>query len=413
MVANPTSIEPASLPVFDIEHMGGAPTRPGEPSGYTTGTAGATQANVGPSRRIVVRPPTLSTAILQASYEGIAFPVTGLSDTLSNDAAIHRAYMVPGGMIEPTGYAPRTGTATVAFDNGVPWGDGSVPLFPDVFQAFLTAVRNSPIGTLVHPHYGPIRALLSNVRVETRPTTRSGVMVTFTYTEDGEYESPNTTDQTARLLDEAGQFDNTIAQYRNTPTTGGYTGRLQAELAQQSASISYVQGQANQLANALTLAQMLSIGSALTQTLLLNASVIAAWPADMSPFGSPILTSTFNMLGLVGLVVPGQSGAAVGVAVSTAQSLQDSFVDFAAYTQTAGQVLRVTPTGPGDTSRRTLRAPMTPTQAAVAFYGDARYVDLVLDINGPPGRTGAYPAGFVLTLVPVAPWTDYSQGYGR
>lgn len=124
--------------------------------------------------------PTFAETILDASYEGIRFPVSAAATETSHDAVEHTAYRVPGADIEHTGRAADRGTITIPFHNDLV---GYGQLYPAVYQRFVEVVKSTPKGRLVHPTRGPMTALVKSIAENVTGEERDGITVTLQWVE--------------------------------------------------------------------------------------------------------------------------------------------------------------------------------------------------------------------------------------
>lgn len=133
-------------------------------------------------------PRSFAATILRASFEGVEFPVASADTTTSHDGQGHKAYLVPGADFEPTGLNEDHGTLTVPLHNGV---DGMEDLYPATFRRLLAAVKANPIGAMVHPTRGRIRAFVSVFHDAFDASTQDGITVQLQWAEH----NGNSTDQ--------------------------------------------------------------------------------------------------------------------------------------------------------------------------------------------------------------------------
>lgn len=126
-------------------------------------------------------PKSFEATLLRASYEGITFPVEQADTETSHDGVGHKAYRVDGADYEPTGLNEDKGTLVVPLFNGI---EGRFDLYPATYKYLLQAIKLNPLGRLVHPTRGSIRAFMSVAREQlSADRDRDGVRLTLTWAE--------------------------------------------------------------------------------------------------------------------------------------------------------------------------------------------------------------------------------------
>lgn len=114
--------------------------------------------------------------ILRASYENIPFPVAHADTESGHDGKLHKAYLVPGGEWEPTGLNPDSGVLSVPLFPGV---DGMEDLYPGTYRRLLAAIKDVPVGRLVHPTRGTMRVFMQKVGESTTAEAQNGTLLTL------------------------------------------------------------------------------------------------------------------------------------------------------------------------------------------------------------------------------------------
>lgn len=115
------------------------------------------------------------------SYESIAFPAVDLTTGWGNDRALHQGLLTPGADAQTTGRKPFSIHMRIAFVNDIiGWPKN---LFPDRYQALMEKFRRVPLGTLVHPTYGPITSHVDDVQEHLDPKIGNGMFVDVAWTE--------------------------------------------------------------------------------------------------------------------------------------------------------------------------------------------------------------------------------------
>lgn len=123
----------------------------------------------------------LESTLLEAAFEGVAFPVSDAkSDGPAHDYAEHVARGRRGADLEPTGLRTQRGTLTVPMLAGT---RGHPRAYPDDYRALLSAIIAHPIGTLTHPTRGTMRAGLRVANEDASPDHRNGLVLQLEWIE--------------------------------------------------------------------------------------------------------------------------------------------------------------------------------------------------------------------------------------
>ena len=118
-------------------------------------------------------------SLVDASYEGIRFPVTSAPVDGGHDSVEHRAYLRPGAVIEPTGRKAYRGTLVIPLVNtDLLMRRYGGPLFPDLLDRLRLKFQDRPLGRLVHPQLGPLDAHIASWPFELTAEDRGGVRMT-------------------------------------------------------------------------------------------------------------------------------------------------------------------------------------------------------------------------------------------
>ncbi len=118
--------------------------------------------------------------LLEASFEGVAFPAESEEGEFGHDVVEHAARGRDGADLEPTGWRARRGTIVACFVNGV---EGQENLFPGRYNELVAAIKAHPIGSFAHPVEGLMDAMLKVGRRSTRAEDRGGCRVTIEWVE--------------------------------------------------------------------------------------------------------------------------------------------------------------------------------------------------------------------------------------
>lgn len=125
--------------------------------------------------------------ILEASFEGVQFPVADVEVQDGHDIIPHVAYQRPGADIEPTGPKARSGKLTIPMLNDIGYGT----LFPGRYLELRQKIRDNPLGEFTHPLEGNMVASLHTVSIQASADNRSGVMMTIEWLEHNDTATPN------------------------------------------------------------------------------------------------------------------------------------------------------------------------------------------------------------------------------
>ncbi len=122
-------------------------------------------------------------ALVEASYEGVAFPCSSAPFEGGHDSVEHRAYLRRGSAIEPTGLKAYRGTLVVPLVNAPALVRRFGTLFPDLLERLRLKFHDHPIGRLVHPVLGPLDAHIAGWPAELTAEDRGGARMTITWIE--------------------------------------------------------------------------------------------------------------------------------------------------------------------------------------------------------------------------------------
>jgi prophage DNA circulation protein len=121
----------------------------------------------------------LRESLIEASFEGIAFPTGKLSTEGGHDSVEHTAYRRNGADVEPTGVRAKRGTIEALFLNGI----GAGTIYPARLQQLLNAIERTPLGRLQHPTEGLLTAHVKTWRRDTDPQQRGGEVLELQWVE--------------------------------------------------------------------------------------------------------------------------------------------------------------------------------------------------------------------------------------
>ncbi len=96
--------------------------------------------------------------LLECSWRGISFPVTGFRTQIRQGIALHARPDQDGARVEATGRDPISFSCTIPCRNGIAAGKNETwgVLYPDTWRALIRAFSDRSKGTLVHPSLGAI-----------------------------------------------------------------------------------------------------------------------------------------------------------------------------------------------------------------------------------------------------------------
>ena len=290
-------------------------------------------------------------SLLEASFEGVAFPVEAESGEFGHDLVEHTARLRDGADLEPTGWKALRGTLTAVFINGV---EGQQDLFPRRYEQLRDAIRAHPIGDLVHPVDGLLRACIKVVKRETSGNERGGCRVHLEWVEHNasasslaQFSGAPATDAPTTAIQRADDADTEMAA---VDSTGGYASLGDATRA----GLAYLEGDQRTYAD-------------IAATLRSLEDAVAGNEA-MAAFA-------------------GVDGYAVAAALSayraTLNDLRNRYLP---------QTDRV--------RFHTVASSMPDWQVALEVYGDARHAPLIRQANGWMDYS-AIPAGTELVILPA------------
>lgn len=121
--------------------------------------------------------------LLEASYEGITFPVSDADSSTENGFVAHKAYRRPGADIEPTGREPYQGSLTMPLVNDTQLIQQYGTIFPDLLEQLRQKIIDKPIGNFTHPRFGVFTAFMQKLSEPLRATTRNGLFATLDFIE--------------------------------------------------------------------------------------------------------------------------------------------------------------------------------------------------------------------------------------
>lgn len=123
----------------------------------------------------------VSRAFTDGSYEGVKFPITNIRVNGGHRLVRHKSWRTDGVSLEHTGRGPYEGSFTIPYFDKLSRFPG---LFPDGYRAMIKLFERVPIGRLVLPTHGELRAGIEAWPVTADPEQRSGVMMEVTFVED-------------------------------------------------------------------------------------------------------------------------------------------------------------------------------------------------------------------------------------
>lgn len=160
--------------------------------------------------------------LLDASYEGVTFPVSEAETETSHDLARHKAYRRPGADLEPLGLNEDSGTLVVPLFNDLD-GFRGVDMYPGRYRRLLDVIRQTPIGRLVHPTRGPVRAAIVVVKEKLLATQRNGIVLSLAWVEH----TPTTGAEARSITTEATRAR--LDDFDSAATVAGLAAEAQAE----------------------------------------------------------------------------------------------------------------------------------------------------------------------------------------
>lgn len=164
----------------------------------------------------------LAATLVDAEYEGVAFPTIEAPVEGGHDGVEHTAYGRRGSDCESTGRRAERGALKIPFVAPLR-GYGS-DLYPARFVEFLEKIRTVPIGRLTHPLLGDFTAWVREWKIDLDADVRNGVVVEVQWVEHNGDASVLSleagalpTDSPAAAQDEAATADAAMAA-TGTPT---------------------------------------------------------------------------------------------------------------------------------------------------------------------------------------------------
>jgi prophage DNA circulation protein len=129
-------------------------------------------------------PDPFEQALVDASYEGVRFPVSRANVEGGHDSAEHKAYLRDGAVHEPTGRQPYSGTLEVPLMN-IPALESRYggQLFPRLLERLRGLFESKPIGRLVHPVLGALDVHVKAWPFDAESESRGGVTMRLQWVE--------------------------------------------------------------------------------------------------------------------------------------------------------------------------------------------------------------------------------------
>lgn len=122
--------------------------------------------------------------LVEASFEGVAFPASEAPFECSRRLVEHEAYLRDGAVLENAGRGPYKGSFKIPLKN-VPALEARYggQLFPRLFERLRGLCESKAIGRLVHPVLGPLTAGLGSWSHVVAADDRGGVELSLSWTE--------------------------------------------------------------------------------------------------------------------------------------------------------------------------------------------------------------------------------------
>lgn len=123
----------------------------------------------------------------EAKFRDIAFPVSNVNTSFSQDLVQHRYPDRDGAHVESTGRAPYVFAFKAIFLNNTSrgknetWAYGN--LFPTIFNKFVSACKDRSVGKLQHPIHGTFDVKCQNISYDLNANTRDGVIADVSFIE--------------------------------------------------------------------------------------------------------------------------------------------------------------------------------------------------------------------------------------
>lgn len=142
----------------------------------------------------------------ELSWRDISVPSVLVNTKCSHSVVAHKRMDRDGALLENTGRDPLFVTVRIPFINTFDQGQNETwdgPLFPDVYEKFVEALKDRSPGDFQHPTYGRFRALVMDWSETLDPDFRGGPTIEVSF-----QETVDDTEQTG----ESGESSFSIAQ---------------------------------------------------------------------------------------------------------------------------------------------------------------------------------------------------------
>jgi prophage DNA circulation protein len=128
--------------------------------------------------------PDALSSLVDASFEGVAFPCSEFSFDGGRRITEHEAHLRDGAVLENGGRTAYKGTLRIPLKN-TPALEARYggELFPRLYERLRGLCESQAIGRLVHPVLGPLRAALTSWQTTGNAEDRGGVELTIGWTE--------------------------------------------------------------------------------------------------------------------------------------------------------------------------------------------------------------------------------------
>lgn len=186
------------------------------------------------------------------AFEGVEFPGTDITTSFGHDSAQHKGYGTRGADIETTGPKAEVIRVKAMLLNGLRGWRGA-PLYPDIYQRLMRALKSSPEGILLHPTRGGMVVHFDEGSEEIRPVERRGVVLTLSFTEQ---------QGTAELLEMASSQPEAGAEMLSAAAAADAIkpDELEALVADVEATLAYLEESSRTFGEAVTALDALSRG---------------------------------------------------------------------------------------------------------------------------------------------------------
>lgn len=157
----------------------------------------------------------------EASFRGITFPISTISESMQQDLAHHKRADRDGAYVEATGRGPATYSLTIPFLDGLARSpvETWTNLFPERYDAFRVAWGDRSTGALVHPIHGEIKVKPGTWSATLDPDQRNGVIVQVTFVETNSDEDDATITQSVygEASSSAASLDSKLTKLKPSP----------------------------------------------------------------------------------------------------------------------------------------------------------------------------------------------------